>query len=135
MEKVKEALEYAICVFDTLHNMQTYQGDNQDFSDEIITMRAALAELEQATAVEPAQRCNCCGYLVTESEHKGCLRAAKQEPAQAVPPAIDEETKKMVLELCELAENHAEIPPAKWARMFIEKAQQIREKLEAGNGE
>ena len=42
----------------------------------------------QAPAVEPAQRCNCCGYLVTDSEHRGCLRAAQQEPAQAVPVAV-----------------------------------------------
>ena len=36
---------------------------------------------------EPVQRCQCCGYLVTESEHRGCLRAAlpvQQAPVDAV---------------------------------------------------
>ena len=51
MENIKGALEYALHAFEHLHNTQTYQGDNQDFSDEIITMRQALAELEQSTAV------------------------------------------------------------------------------------
>lgn len=118
-----------------------------------------IAMTEAAPAVEPAQRCNCCGYLVTDSEHKGCLRAAKQEPAQVVktfwasenilkeslrdnisciltttkcaantvplytaPPAIEDETRKMVLELCKVVDNYTDIPLTK----------QIREKLEAG---
>lgn len=58
----------------------------QAFRDNYVdATRCIFAVLAAATAVEPAQRCNCCGYLVTDSEHKGCLRAAKQEPAQAVP--------------------------------------------------
>lgn len=40
---------------------------------------------------EPAQRCNCCGYLVTDSEHRGCLRAAKQEPAQSAAEPVSKE--------------------------------------------
>ncbi|WP_233623967.1 hypothetical protein [Burkholderia vietnamiensis] len=28
-------------------------------------------------------RCGCCGYLVTDSEHRGCLRAAQPEPPVA----------------------------------------------------
>ena len=39
---------------------------------------ALKAALELMPAVEPAQRCNCCGYLVTESEHRGCLKSAAQ---------------------------------------------------------
>lgn len=99
---------------------------------EQMTIEQIVSDLN-TKAVEPVQRCNCCGYLVTDSEHKGCLRAAKQEPAQVVPvawkhdcaalltnnvelwidacphcgkprsapPAIDDETKRMVLELCD----------------------------------
>jgi hypothetical protein len=40
----------------------------------------ALVELERLKAAAPvvqaAPRCQCCGYLVTQSEHRGCLRAA-----------------------------------------------------------
>ena len=36
----------------------------------------------QQVGQEP-QRCQCCGYLVTESEHRGCLRAAAPQPAPA----------------------------------------------------
>lgn len=58
----------------------------QAFRDNYVdATRCIFAVLAAATAVEPAQRCNCCGYLVTDSEHKGCLRAAQQEQAQAVP--------------------------------------------------
>jgi len=32
---------------------------------------------------QTAPRCQCCGYLVTDSEHRGCLRAATPSPAQA----------------------------------------------------
>lgn len=123
-----------------------------------------LAALIVAPAVEPAQRCNCCGYLVTDSEHKGCLRAAKQEPAQAVPvawkhdcaalltnnvelwidacphcgkprsapPAIDDETRKLVLELCELTLINAG-PCGMVTAAMKQRAVQIREKLEVTN--
>lgn len=140
-----------------------------------------LAALIAAPAVEPAQRCNCCGYLVTDSEHRGCLRAAKQEPAQVVPgkcepvaevlwyepmlhepqtkkghkiidaslswmekaplgtklyaapPAIDDETKRMVLELCRLIIDKAG-PDSMITRHMAQVAEKICEKLEAGNG-
>lgn len=37
-----------------------------------------------------AERCKCCGYLVTESEHRGCLRAAAPSAsAQQAEPACD----------------------------------------------
>lgn len=36
---------------------------------------AAIA-YRYASQVRP-ERCQCCGYLVTESEHKGCLRAGR----------------------------------------------------------
>jgi len=31
-----------------------------------------------------APRCQCCGYLVTESEHRGCLRSASPHPDASV---------------------------------------------------
>ena len=45
---------------------------------------AALAVQVEARQVgQEPQRCQCCGYLVTESEHRGCLRAAAPQPAPA----------------------------------------------------
>ncbi len=35
-----------------------------------------------APIAQTAPRCQCCGYLVTDSEHRGCLRAATPSPAQ-----------------------------------------------------
>jgi len=44
------------------------------------SLYSALKQVEnhtwQAAQSVPVVRCKCCGYLVTESEHKGCLRAA-----------------------------------------------------------
>lgn len=82
MDIIKDALKYALNSFEQLHNTQTYHGDNQDFSDEIITMRAALAELEQHPAVEPAQKCHKCGH---DWHHDDCVNVAPKKPAQAVP--------------------------------------------------
>lgn len=99
---IKDALEYALKVFEQLHNTQTYQGDNQDFSDEIITMRAALAELEQAQKQEPAQavpvawKHDCAALLTNNVELwiDACPHCGKPRSA---PPAIDDETCKMAL--------------------------------------
>lgn len=82
MDIIKDALKYALNSFEQLHNTQTYHGDNQDFSDEIITMRAALAELEQPPAVEPAQE------QITPSLWEQYHGTQKQEPAQAVPVGV-----------------------------------------------
>lgn len=57
----------------------------------------ALVELERLKAAAPvvqaAPRCQCCGYLVTQSEHRGCLRAAAP-PAQ--PDAVLVETMQLL---------------------------------------
>jgi hypothetical protein len=45
---------------------------------------SAISELRAALAA-PVLRCQCCGYLVTESEHKGCLRAGLA--TKSGPPA------------------------------------------------
>ena len=60
---------------------------------------------------------------------------AKQEPAQSVPPAIDDDTKKMVLELCDAVYEHVSVWTYPYGRQPRELAKQVREKLEAGNGE
>ncbi len=39
-------------------------------------------EYYRAPIAQAAPRCQCCGYLVTDSEHRGCLRAATPSPAQ-----------------------------------------------------
>lgn len=38
--------------------------------------------LYAAPNAQTAPRCQCCGYLVTDSEHRGCLRAATPSPAK-----------------------------------------------------
>lgn len=48
-----------------------------------------------ADATPPAQldvpRCQCCGYLVTESEHRGCLRSTSPHPdVSALVEALEE---------------------------------------------
>ena len=48
-----------------------YLGDEEDSEIDL----SALAD-RYASQVRP-ERCQCCGYLVTESEHKGCLRAGR----------------------------------------------------------
>jgi hypothetical protein len=56
---------------------------------------------------QDAPRCQCCGYLVTESEHRGCLRSA--ERSQDVARVADEpsEAQKVIL-----AEQESLIHPA-----------------------
>ena len=44
-------------------------------------LRAELSALKAQQVGQEPQRCQCCGYLVTESEHRGCLRAAAPQPA------------------------------------------------------
>ena len=44
-------------------------------------LRIELAALKAQQVGQEPQRCQCCGYLVTESEHRGCLRAAAPQPA------------------------------------------------------
>ena len=46
---------------------------SDEYYEEIYRLNLRIAELEQ-----PIQRCKCCGYLVTESEHRGCLKSAAQ---------------------------------------------------------
>jgi len=41
-----------------------------------------LVEYYRAPNAKTAPRCQCCGYLVTDSEHRGCLRAATPSPAK-----------------------------------------------------
>ena len=43
-------------------------------SDEILAILDAAPKIEAERV--PDVRCKCCGYLVTESEHRGCLRSA-----------------------------------------------------------
>ena len=40
-------------------------------------LTADLWSAWQAARTVPDVRCKCCGYLVTEREHRGCLRAAE----------------------------------------------------------
>ena len=49
-----------------------------------------IAPAQPAAQQEP-QRCQCCGYLVTESEHRGCLRAAAPQPAPSQDVAVKDE--------------------------------------------
>ena len=44
-------------------------------------LRIELAALKAQQVGQEPQRCQCCGCLATESEHRGCLRAAAPQPA------------------------------------------------------
>ena len=57
----------------------TYQCD----ACKIKELQAELSALKAQQVGQEPQRCQCCGYLVTESEHRGCLRAAAPQPAPA----------------------------------------------------
>lgn len=46
-----------------------------------ITGDEGHGEVYAAPIAQTAPRCQCCGYLVTDSEHRGCLRAATPSPA------------------------------------------------------
>lgn len=60
--------------------------DFDDFRKDYAAMLAAAPAHPAAQQVgQEPQRCQCCGYLVTESEHRGCLRAAAPQPAPAQP--------------------------------------------------
>ena len=49
-------------------------------------LRAEVERLnEQLMSVQIPVRCKCCGYLVTDREHLGCLRIAEQLAQQQVP--------------------------------------------------
>ena len=55
-----------------------FMAYEQSFIDRLLHPQPELKA--QQVGQEP-QRCQCCGYLVTESEHRGCLRAAAPQPA------------------------------------------------------
>ena len=50
-------------------------------------VRTALAQPEPEQTMVP--RCRCCGYLVTESEHRGCLRTPQPEPTDEWAEAVN----------------------------------------------
>ena len=140
MEKVKKALEDALDIFLYLHEGVDYYGNRQNYSDEIVTTRLALAELEQIQQ-EPAQAVPV-AVVVTEPDYwssghfyKGSRPYIKNSDIAKLPigtklytapPAIDDETRKMVLELCNTIINGS----IYWT---ITLAKQIREKLETKN--
>lgn len=62
---------------------------NYPLPDDDVVQRGLMAErprtvqpLYAAPIAQTAPRCQCCGYLVTDSEHRGCLRAATPSPAK-----------------------------------------------------
>lgn len=55
--------------------------DRRRYGDDgtIVDDWMALKAIQRAALAQPSPiRCQCCGYLVTDSEHRGCLRAARQ---------------------------------------------------------
>ena len=51
----------------------------------------------------------------------------------SAPPAVDDDTKKMVLELCDAVQEHVLVWTYPCGKQTLELAKQIREKLEVGN--
>lgn len=61
----------------------------------------AAADLIEALAAHTAgaqepERCKCCGYLVTESEHMGCLRATQPMMTDDARDALNRLRRKVV---------------------------------------
>ena len=61
--------------------LTNWEADANLLEKERDEARAELAALKAQQVGQEPQRCQCCGYLVTESEHRGCLRAAAPQPA------------------------------------------------------
>ncbi|RQZ17268.1 hypothetical protein DIE15_12410 [Burkholderia sp. Bp9031] len=81
--------------------------------DAIQELRDARASSPNAAGAEEIERCKCCGYLVTASEHRGCLRAA--EPLNSSPPATASAQPAELAGECFIVIGHGEtdIPEAK----------------------
>ena len=95
-----------------------------------------LAALIMAPTVEPAQAVP---VAWTDDDYTKIIVSAdiaKAEGANialwAAPPAIDDETKRMVLELCSAAQEHVSVWTYPYGKQTLELAKQIRERLEAG---
>ena len=70
-----------------------------------------------------------------ESEAKRVGGTAKAIPLYTHPAPLDSDTRKMVLELCNAVYEHIAVWKYPYGKLTLELAKQIREKLEAGNGE
>ncbi len=60
----------------------SYMEDPEKLQDEVGAMIAEALNAKWgfvAPVAQPAPRCQCCGYLVTQSEHRGCLRASQPD--------------------------------------------------------
>lgn len=80
--------------------------------------RAATTPPAKVQGAAPEVRCQCCGYLATESEHKGCLRAVT--PAAPFAGSIGDDRKfKWLLEFW-AGKYHSSLAPVRagheWAR-------------------
>jgi len=57
--------------------LDAYQSLQEDYAVAMARIKERDERIRELEAQRvPDVRCKCCGYLVTESEHKGCLRAA-----------------------------------------------------------
>lgn len=83
--------EYAADHEDDPVEPATAQGEREAAMESIIRAQrkslgicaSQIAALQTTPIAQTAQRCQCCGYLVTDSEHRGCLRAATPVPEQS----------------------------------------------------
>lgn len=106
--------------------------DRQDIMHDAI-----IAALAVAPVVEPAQAVPSAylfknGYrLVDDIEPED----DSEIPLYKHPAPLDSDTRKMVLELCNAVYEHIAVWKYPYGKLTLELAKQIREKLEAGNGE
>jgi len=115
-----------------------------DFPDEaaaeLIYLRDRIRTAEEEIEPEPEQtmvpRCRCCGYLVTESEHKGCLRTPQPEPtdderAETSIYDIADEHARSVRQMC--ADHDYVLPTliAAHMRLLAERVDNRRRKIES----
>jgi hypothetical protein len=83
----REALEIADELDAMADRITRYSNST---GDGLCTRAAQL--LRELSRSQDAPRCQCCGYLVTESEHRGCLRSAErsQDVARVAEPSVFE---------------------------------------------
>ena len=63
------------------------EGQRRNLAATLLSQNHELMEARAALAQPSQIRCQCCGYLVTDSEHRSCLRAA-QQPSPAPELAV-----------------------------------------------
>lgn len=138
MEKVKEALALSLDFIKNGILIRMGEGGTKhqpDLETPLINaIYSALHELEQSTAVEPAQAVPVAWLRKNGFRFIGEIEPQDDSeiPLYTAPPAIDDETRSMVLELCSAVQEHVSVWTYPYGKQTLALAKQIREKLEEG---